>query len=140
MIFLFATLSGVLYRLGGKYQTKIRDCGVPTIAIITLLYLNGWKFNIPALIITWGLLFASLTTYWKKKGTDARWWNWALTGLGYSLAFLPIVIVNGGWWGFGLRSVILTASITLWSQIVGKDWIEEWGRGALIILTIPIPY
>lgn len=136
IIILLSILSGILYRLGGRFQTKIRDIGVPIVATIALLYF-GFK-NPIGLFLHFGLLFGALTTYWKKKNEDAKWWNWLLTGLGYSLAALPIAWITKYWLGFGIRIVILSGLITLWSELVNQDWLEEGGRGILIIITLPL--
>lgn len=151
-----ALAASILYRLGGSAKTgrwydfiintKARDFGVPvcsTAALITLCWghpvtsAHPIKFGL-ALFLSFGLLFGSLTTYWKKKGTDAKWWNWLLTGLGYGLAYLPVALFFADWWGFAIRVVILAAAIMIWSLAVGKDWLEEGGRGLLIIITLPL--
>jgi len=136
MIILLAILSGVCYRLGGWIQTKIRDFGCPTIATIALWLLG--IHNPLLLLIHFGLLFASLTTYWKIEGNDARWWNWALTGLGYSLALIPICIGIGHWHGFIIRTLVLVLGTVAVSEMSDNVWVEEIGRGALLILTLPL--
>lgn len=136
-------LSAILYRMGGsdKYNTKARDIGVPIttllIAIVCFSGILSSKLWI-ALAISFLLEFGSLTTYWKKKGTDAMWFNWMFTGFAYSMATLPVAFVTGNWLGFGIRTVILTASTTIWSEAISKDTWEEWGRGALINATYPL--
>lgn len=151
-----AAVAALLYRMGGSAKqgkwydfllnTKARDLGVPvcsTAALILLCWNNPEtsahpiKFGL-ALFLSFGLLFASLTTYWKKKGTDAKWYNWLLTGLGYGLAYLPVALFFADWIGFVIRVVILAAAIMVWSIAVGKDWLEEGGRGLLVIITLPL--
>lgn len=135
-------ISGCLYRWGGSDwgNTKIRDLGCPTIAIGLLLYLYphyDWKILL-SYFLTFGLYFGSMTTYWKKKGEDARWWNWLLTGLGYSLAFLPFAFASGLWLGFALRCVICSIGIMIWSEKIGWDIAEETGRGFISTITLPL--
>jgi len=155
-ILALAVLAAMFYRLGGTDKsgkwygflcnTKTRDIGVPvcsTAAIILLTVNQPIVSDHPikyalALFLSFGLLFGSLTTYWKKKGTDAKWYNWMLTGIGYGVSYLPIALFFVDWWGFGIRVCVLAALITGWSVIIGKDWLEESGRGFLIILTIPL--
>jgi hypothetical protein len=83
-----------------------------------------------------GLAFTE-TTYFKKKGTDAVWWNWVLTGICYSLIPLPLVFTHQiHLSGLLIRGAILTPIITAWRLIFGDvDW-EEGGAGAWQILTL----
>jgi len=134
---LASILGAVLYRLGGAkgYNTKFRDLGLPTVGIGLLWILGGWNWWF---ILCFGLYFGSMTTYWKKKGTDAKWWNWLLVGLGYSLAFLPYAVATGHGGGFIIRTVIVTAATALWSEFIGNPVVEECGRGAITTITIPL--
>jgi hypothetical protein len=88
--------------------------------------------------IAFGLLLGSLTTYFKKKGTDAKWYNWAITGFAYGASAFPIAWNTGRWAGFSIRCVVLSVSTSLWSQWMNNVVWEECGRGALIILTLPL--
>lgn len=134
---LFTGISGLLYRMGGswKFNTKYRDLGVPTAMFIYMCLAGHFHWT---LILCFGLLFGSLTTYWKKRGADAKWFNWLFTGLGYSLAMLPFIIVTGHWLGFLSRTIVLTFGIVLISEKIGNVIIEEGGRGGLILLTMPL--
>ncbi len=140
---LVTILSSCLYRLGGASKegnwydflcnTKVRDFGVPLcgILLMVLLYHNyGWKILL-SYFLTFGLYFGSLTTYWKKKGTEATWKNWLMTGFGYSVAFLPFAFVSGLWLGFALRCVICSIATMIWSQKTGNVVWEECGRGVI---------
>lgn len=144
IILLLTVLCALFYRLGGAAKTgqwydfilntKARDfgCAACLTGGLAILGYAHWT-----LVLTFGLMFGSLTTYW-KKGPDARWFNWALVGLGFSLAVLPTVIVHDLWLGFGIRTFVLTSLVALWSEFVGDAVVEELGRGALIILTLPL--
>jgi hypothetical protein len=134
---ILSALAGLLYRLGGAsgYNTKFRDLGVPTVGIGLLWFLGGWNWW---LILCFGLYFGSLTTYWKKKGTDAMWWNWLFTGLGYSLAFLPYTIATGHYLGFIIRTILVTVLIAVWSYNIDEVVLEENGRGVITTITIPL--
>jgi len=122
--------------MGGSdtYNTKFRDFGVPFVGagLLALLGFNWW------LILCYGLYFGSMTTYWKKKGTDATWFNWACVGLGFSLAFLPYSIATGHWVGFAIRTFLVTLLIPVWSQNENKAVLEELGRGFITTVTIPL--
>ena len=132
-----STLGATFYRMGGSdtYNTKWRDLGCPTVATALLWAWGGWNWW---LILCFGLFFGSLTTYWKKKGTDAKWWNWMLVGLGFSLAYLPYTIATGNWVGFALRTLIVTVGVTIWSEKISDAVMEELGRGFIAIVTLPI--
>jgi hypothetical protein len=134
-------LSAILYRMGGAkgYDTKFRDLGCPTISLITLFVcqpfiLTYWW----AYLLCFGLYFASLTTYFKKKGEDALWWNWCCVGLAFSLSFLPYAFISGCWLGFMVRGIVLIICIPLWSVSQGNAVREELGRGFLANITIPL--
>lgn len=137
LIILLSILAGVLYRMGGsgRWNTKARDFGVPMCMVAVMAVLGHFHW---ILIPCFGLLFASLTTYFKKKGKDAFWWNWALVGLATGLSMLPFAILTGCWLGFGARVLVLTIFVTIWSEANGNAVIEEFGRGALIVGTLPL--
>lgn len=132
---LFAILGFILYRMGGSagYDTKWRDIGIPVclipLTLILGLPINSWFW------LSEILLFASLTTYWKKKGTDARWYNWAMVGLGVGLAGIPYSVSIGSCGGVWLRPPLLALLITLWSEFNDDVVLEEGGRGFLIIFS-----
>jgi hypothetical protein len=138
-----SAVAGLLYRLGGvgkPYDTKFRDMGVPFVGIVLLLIIYphySLKYII-AYLLTFGLYFASMTTYWKRKGSDAKWWNWLLTGLGYSLAFLPFAIVSGEYFGFCLRLVLCSVATMIWSEKIDNVVWEEFGRGVICTATLPL--
>lgn len=132
-----ALASGYLYRMGGdkRYNTKFRDLGVPTVFCL-VMWACGWGGW--TLVLSFGALFGSLTTYFKKKGSEARWWNWALCGLSYGVSALPVAWEFGLWWGLLWRTLFLVISVALWSELVGKDTWEERGRGFFIVASIPL--
>ena len=145
-------LSGVLYNLGGRgddywekhkqfprwlFNTKVRDLGVPLLTLGWLLcHLSApwWAY-----FLTFGIMFGTLTTYWDYWGTDdVEWYEWALTGFMYGLSLFILAIVTGHYAGFIYRCVILSVLTCLWSEGIGKAWLEESGRGFLIGITMPL--
>ena len=142
IILLASILAGCLYRAGGSdsFDTKVRDLGVPTIGILLMVFLYpnyGWKILL-AYFFTFGLYFGALTTYFKKSGTEAKWWNWLFHGLGISLAFLPFALVSGLWLGFLLRCIVCSLGIMIWSEKISNVVWEEAGRGFLATITLPL--
>jgi len=142
VLLVLAAVGGVLYRMGGAhgYNTKFRDLGIPCVGSILLgVYGNLNHYNpwhILSSILTFGLMFAAQTTYFKKKGMDAKWYHWSLVGLANGLALLPYAITTGMWIEFAIRTIALVLLITIWSEINSNAVWEEVGRGVLIILTL----
>lgn len=164
---ILSALGAVLYRLGGAAkegnwydflcQTKTRDFGVPFMMVLIMLvwgqYQNWQTFL--GLFLSFGCLFGAQTTYWDfvnkwiGQSEDEKWWNWALTGFGYSLALLPLVVAQN--WpglepgsfqthysGFLVRLVVVSAATALWSEFVGNAVVEENGRGAIELASLPL--
>jgi len=147
LVWFIATCAGaIFYRLGGAeaYNTKFRDLGVPLVSTAYLLtlglqpHVGGLWGLISAYFLHFSLLFSATTSYFKRKGQDARWYNWALTGLAYSLAALPLAWATGNWVGFALRCVVTTVLVTLLSERIGWDVGEECSRGAVTVGTLPL--
>lgn len=126
--------SGTLYRMGGgnRFNTKFRDMGCAAVSVVEFFVFGFFHWS---LILYFGALFGSLTTYWKKKGTDAQWYNWLFTGFFYALSAIVYPITTGHWQGFFIRLVFLPLAIMIWSVIEGRVEREEGGRGGLIIAT-----
>lgn len=135
-------ISAILYRMGGAkgYNTKFRDIGC---ALICTYAIGCWEWYG---LLSGVLLFAALTSYWSwvnpliKQPKDTKfWWNWALVGMGYGLALLPITI----WGDLEMTKVcyrigLLTILTAAWSCLINNDELEELGRGALIVLTLEV--
>jgi hypothetical protein len=142
-VLLLSTLSGIFYRMGGSgnYSRLWRMIGCTFCAVLCLLATQNLVYTAPvltALALFAVLNFASLTTYYKKKGTDARALNWACVGLGFGLAGLPLAWAFNSWLGLTLRTVFLVFTVTLWSESEDNVVMEEFGRGFLLAISIPI--
>ncbi len=136
MVLVLSILSGIAYRLGGssKGNRLFRILSCPLVLLLALWVLMGFHLGYwQAYLLTFGLSAGAVSAYW---GLDEQKWGYWAHGLGLSLALLPIAYVTHNWLGFGLRSLVLTASMTLWSEWVTKDIVEEMGRGILIIITL----
>jgi len=145
-IILLSILAGLFGRMGGAgqegrdafpwlpgwaFDSKVRDAGIP----LLMLFCLPWDW---ALIFCFGLMFASQTTYFKRKGTDARWFNWLFVGLAYSLCMFPYSLAIGNLHGFILRSVVVIFTVVLVSEVSGDVTVEEGFRGAVQIATLPL--
>lgn len=129
-------LSSILYRLGGArgFNTKYRDVGCATVTCLLASYLLSWHWT---LILVFGATWGAMTTYW-KRGPNAKWYNWLMTGAMYSVATLPFIIAEGHWIGFASRTIVLASLTMIWSELNGNAVREELGRGFIITATIPL--
>jgi len=139
---LATAVGAILYRMGGSdtWDTKWRDLGCPAVGIALLAYLYpfyNWQIGL-AYFLSFGLYFGSLTTYWKKKGSDAKWYNWLFCGMGYSLSFLPFAYVSGNWLGFALRFIVCSLGVMMVRVMSTNVYVEECGSGAISTGTIPL--
>ena len=132
-------LSGILYRMGGTNKgTFWRDIGCSLVTLATCFILGlftTFTASLVAYLLTFGLSWGALASYW---GQDEKKFGYFWHGLGLSLAALPIAFITGNWLGFGIRTILLTGLISLWSELIGWDILEEFGRGFILTATIPI--
>ena len=143
---LFAILcSGIFYYLGGQggpwyKQSWIRDW-ICSLLVISVLFQR--RLGHPSLYLCYPLMIIATSAYhkyvnrWLKEPTnDAEWYNWFLHGLGIGFALIPygIFIHNPG--AVLCRAIILGISMAIWSHFIHKDWLDEGGRGSLIIATL----
>ena len=136
MIYIILIILGaILYRMGGSedYNTLWRDIGVPLISPLSMIVLNKYHWS---LLLCMPLMYASLTTSWKKKGTDATWFNWFLHGLMIGLAFLPYGIMTHTLLWVGVRALFMGLFMAIWCEIFEDVLLEEGGRGAVIVATL----
>lgn len=136
-----AVLTAICYRMGGSgnYPRWWRPLGVG-LGVLTsgLILFPMSKWACVGLLASAGASAGLSTTYFKKKGTDAQWYNWMLVGIALSCATMPLQSTIGHWLGFCIRFIVLTIYITLWSQFQGNAVKEELGRGFGIVATMPL--
>jgi len=140
-------LSGILYRFGGSGKrgnsldflrdTITRDLGCPTCATGLLLIfwqpvnLQGWLM----VLLSFLALFGALTTYWDSVfGYD----NFYAHGFMLGLAAFPLYWVGIPWWTIAIRCIVLTLGIGLWSKWTHWDILEEFGRGFILTVSVPV--
>jgi len=138
LVILLSIASAILYRMGGsgKFNTLYRDLGCPATNILALLAM-GITAPVWAWVVTYGIMFGSMTTYCKiGNQEDVKWYNWLLTGLMYGvtpillLIFGSITIVP-----FIIRTIVLGLSVMVSSEFLGWDVAEESTRGFLFTIT-----
>lgn len=137
LTFIGAVLSGYLGRLGGKdnSSTLYRDIGCSLVCCAVLALWGGFSWT---LVFVFGAMWGALSTYFKKKGEPVRWYNWIFVGIAFCVACLPYVLAIGLWAGFGIRMLILPLAVMGWCVVIGKDWLEEFGRYFILVITIPL--
>ena len=151
IVLFFTLLSSCFYRAGGQSQDKeanpkwipiwlrrslVRDLGCPLIFMLTLWLLKGFSLaSWWTYLLTFGLMFASLTTYFDfiYKNKD----NFFLHGFAIGLSCIPLIWAGFHWWAILIRAILLAVSMGVWSAVVSNDVLEETGRGSFIILTLP---
>lgn len=114
------------YRFGGSAngQRWVREVGVALAEIGLLYLLFGWNW--------WAILILGTvwieTTYFKSKGSEAKWWNWLLVGISFALVPLPFIIADGNHWiGFLYRCLFIIPFTTIWCTFFGGN--VQWSEG-----------
>jgi len=147
-VILLSILSAILYRLGGsskedqnkefpwipkwiKSFPKKRDvgCNLCTIAGCLILGINA---PIWAWVLSFGLMWASLSSYWDWMfGYDNHWFHMFMIGF----SMLPIMFFSFPL-ELGIRCIILALLGGGWSKYTGNATWEELGRGVLLPLSL----
>ncbi len=135
----------------GNYARFWRELGqgICFVLAMVVLKLVLWAWQpIVGVILGFGVCWAE-STYFKPKGKDAKWYNWALVGLVFGLIPLPYcILTNSHWLGFGIRVPVCVGLTVLWQEYlsdkvakflhIGKDITDEFGRGFINIITLPL--
>lgn len=87
------------------------------------------------LVLCYPLLGGALTTYWDNLfGFDNLWFAGFMCGV----ASFPLVFYGVNPWGIVLRAIVLAVLWGGWCAWQSVDYIEEFGRGAFLVLTLPL--
>jgi len=152
MIILFiliaCVISAVLYRAGGMgkeataepkwiplwlRKSWVRDWLLPGVLLSSLLpffFTFSW-LSLGMVLLFYILSGAALSTYWDFLfGED----NFYAHGFFCGLAGIPLIWAGIPIWIIAGRLIICTVGMGLWSKLVGKDYVEEMGRGVFFIL------
>lgn len=134
--------SAILYRLGGassqdqdaefpwiprwfKNLPKKRDAGCGVLKLLSVYLMIG-DAPFLAYFFAWGLLWASLSTYWDELfGYD----NHYMHGFMCQFSMLPIVFFSGYWVVWVVQCLMLTLAMGIYSGYEGNAYKEEMGRG-----------
>ena len=131
-------LSSVAYRLGGWKKSWLRDWLCPLFIYAALLAFKRPSSALSYLLFipAYGLTGAALTTYFDSilEKTDCFW----LHGLACGLAAFPLYWAGYSWYAILARSAVLAIVFGVWHKFVRFDIAEEAGRGAFLVLSVPI--
>jgi hypothetical protein len=144
MIFLLSIVSGILYRAGGLSKEEktwipvwmrhswVRDWLCPL--CIYSLYLPSSWFQFGMWLCAYGATGGMLSTYWDwtNKG-NANYW---LSGFMVGLAGLFLIALGVPWWHLLARSLALAVCWGAWCAIFKNADVEEYSRGAFLVLTM----
>ena len=147
-LILLSVVSGCLYRMGGcspqdlqaefgwvpapiRNFPKKRDVGC-NLVMLGAAFLVGCRGPWWAWLLSFGLVWASLSTYWDFLfGKDNHFMHGAMIGL----SLLPLMFFSGL---LGLSFIIpfLCVTMGVWSLVNGNATIEELGRGFFMPISL----
>jgi len=149
---IMSIFSGIFYRMGGSkyYHTAYRDILCSLLIAGNILFFNTLKNNWYWGLIVFGIasLSASLSSYFKDKNQQAKWW---LVGFMYGLSAIWFIPITTKFIGFITRCLVLSWWVNYWAthrphklKLFGHYWdgcqIEEFGKGLALYLTVPLLY
>ena len=155
IITVFNTLaSSLLYRLGGMGKAEkdryfpflpdwavekiVRKAGCTALNMLWMLLFYRFPAGTPewqmvtAHLISGGLFFGAITTYWDRVPFNDGKDNFWMHGAGIGLAALPFAIVGGCWIAVLVRSAALCVFMGILCKHWSNVWVEECGRGGAI--------
>jgi len=88
-------------------------------------------------LLAYGATGGMLTTYWDWLFKYDNFW---FSGFMVGLAGLFLIGLNQPWMPLVGRSLLLAILWGGWSALIGKDWLEEYGRGFFLVLTMGLIY
>ena len=149
------TLSAFCYRVGGMSKEEAKshfptfpqflvrswfrdfNCTLLTILYVLLFlpHISWWWY-----LLAFGSQYAATTTY-----HDTRFYNWDkpndnffLHGLFIRLSLMFIAIPLGLGLSCLISMVVLSLFMGIWCTVFSSAFVEEYGRGSVIIFTLPI--
>ena len=151
-LLLLSVVCGCLYRMGGcgpadlqkewgwvpgfiRNFPKKRDvgCGVVTLGATLLIMpaLTGWW--IMMYLLAFGLLWASLSTYWDKLfGYDNHWFH------GFMIGISVLAVSYANPWVTLIYAGTLAVLMGAWSLLLGNATWEEAGRGFFMPIALAV--
>ena len=146
-------LSAFVYRIGGmsKEQAKQYFPWFPQWMVkswfrdlnCSLIWVAWMLFFLPKVAWFWYLIpiplsYLALNSYFQRfppdKGEDKFYYH----GLAIGLSGLFIAIPAGLWLGCLIRAVVMAVFMWGWCKVFSNDFVEEFGRGAIIAASLPL--
>lgn len=149
VLIIISCFSAFLYRIGGSSKedakkhfpwypswavnTKARDLGCPAFTLLGVLAVGitaSWWVHALAFV----LMFGAMCTYWDSLlGED----NFYVHGLAIGFAYLVYAIAGSiGWLPFVMRTITLALFMGIWCGYFKNDFVEEYGRGGILPITL----
>jgi len=149
-ILILSLLSACAYRAGGMgkeadakptwmpmwmRQSWVRDWLCPMCVLAPVF--PGFNMELIWWLLAYGATGGMLTTYWDWLFKYDNFW---FSGFMVGLAGLFLIGLNQPWMPLVGRSLLLAILWGGWSALIGKDWLEEYGRGFFLVLTMGLIY
>lgn len=144
-------VSGIFYFIGGEsWGNKLfRRVGCAIVLVATLFLTHILKLNLAGILWGIGLIgvhYFCLLSYNKwfdvvcgiNEDDDVHAPAWAMTGIVYGLACLPLMFAGVPLYLIIIRAGLLGVLTCWWSVKQDNVFWEASGRGAFLILTLPI--
>jgi hypothetical protein len=143
MIIILSLISSLLYRIGGAGKEEIpfansqyRDIGCPVVILIVLLSMGfTWYLCLASALLVLGFI----RTYWDFiTGND----NMYLHGFGIGMSMIPLAWSGVPWLNIVAYTSIVALSVGVLNTICTRYyvkysvWVEEFFRGAVIVLAL----
>jgi hypothetical protein len=136
MIIILSLISSILYKIGGSGKEEIpfansqyRDIGCPVVILIVLLSIGSSL-----------LALCFIRTYWDFVYNNHD--NLYLHGLGIGMSMIPLAWSGVDWLNIVAYTSIVALSIGILNTICTRYyvkysvWVEEFFRGAVIVLAL----
>lgn len=147
-ILILSVISAILYRAGGMSkdpsaepkwipvwlrQSWVRDWLCPM--CVLLLWFPGFNWGLIWWLLAYGATGGMLTTYWDWLFKFDNFW---FSGFMVGLAGLFLIGLGQPWMPLVGRSFLLAILWGAWSLAIGKDYVEEMGRGFFLVSTMAV--
>jgi len=147
LLILLSITCAILYRLGGASK-QAREKEFPWLpfkpwksrdvwsnaCVIAGLYVVGINAPWWAVFVSFGLMWGALSTYWDEV---FEYDNHYAHGFGIGLAMAPVMFFDEPV-ALGIRVILITILMGVWSKLLGNATWEELGRGFVMPLTLAL--
>jgi hypothetical protein len=149
-VLMLSLISGIFYHLSGlgkdgkiKYpnlplwlfdrQWRRTGCTVLNSVAVLLWYKPHSLYENLLFLLFMGLTYGAITTYWDWLFNNKD--NFYMHGFMIGLTSFPLVFIGIHWYSVLINSIVSSVLMGWLCSRTGKVWIEENGRGFIIIIT-----